>query len=160
MKGRRKTPTAVKELSGTNQPCRENPNEPKPDLVKSVDCPEWFSDNPVALETWNWATGVLNNMKILSEADLPTVEMFCLTYAELRQLYLELAVEGRVLFDIKMDSLGNEIKVAKANPRAIQFNNLLTQYRMFSGMLGFDPSSRPRLQADDLGEDPLDEFFS
>jgi P27 family predicted phage terminase small subunit len=130
-----------------------------PEKVENIACPEWFQEDKVAFGIWHWATDILSKKKVLTEADLPTVEMFCLTYTALRHLWRDLEKEGRVVYMQKMDSLGNEIMEAKANPKATQFNNLLTQYRQFSSMLGFDPSSRPRLKMEGGGDDdPLKDF--
>lgn len=141
--GRKKKPTAKHELHGTKQPCRTNDLEPQPDKITGAEVPEWFSDEEITVGTWDWATRILSDSKILTEADLPTVEMFCITYSAIRELHGDIKKEGRTY--IKKDPENDEIIEVKQNPKVTQLNNLLTQYRQFSSMLGFDPSARPKL---------------
>jgi P27 family predicted phage terminase small subunit len=52
---------------------------------------------------------------------------------------------GRISYVEKMGEDGNKYYEAKASPAAVQYNNLLSQFRAFSGMLGLDPASRPKI---------------
>lgn len=144
--GAKKKPTKIKELQGTDQPCRANELEPKPKEISSADCPEWLAVRPVAKKMWDWTISLLSRTGVLTEADLPTVEVFCVVYSDLQSVSIDLEKAGRVVYTEKMDSDGNQYFEAKANPLVAQLNNLTTQYRMFSSALGLDPASRPSLQ--------------
>jgi P27 family predicted phage terminase small subunit len=136
-----------------------NPDEPLPARIQDVPCPQWFSDDDVARNTWQWSVKILRRMRVLTEADLLTLEMYCICYSDIRHLWEDLRKEGRVVYTSRMDSVGNEYVVSQTNPKATQYGNLHTQYRQYSGMLGFDPSSRPRLKTESgEDDDPLKDF--
>ena len=141
--GRKKKPTKVHELQGTKQPCRTNELEPEYDSISGADCPDWLAEDVVCKEMWNWTINLLSGSGVLTKADLPTIELFCVLYSDLKQIAIDMKKQGRVYYVEKMDSNGNIITEPKTSPLATQFNTLLTQYRQFSTMLGLDPSSRP-----------------
>jgi P27 family predicted phage terminase small subunit len=156
--GAKKKPTKLKQLQGTDQPCRTNELEPKPKEISSADCPEWLAGDKVTKDFWDWTIGQLSGSGVLTESDLPSVEMFCIVYSDLRQLKIDMAKAGRVYYVEKMDSNGNITTEPKTSPLATQFNQLLTQYRMFSSMFGFDPSSRPSLSTNPKEKDDNFDF--
>ena len=162
MKGRKKVPDQLKKIRGTDQPCRMNPNQPKPSPITDIsgaECPLHLQDDDVARITWDWAVSTLKDMRVLTTADLLTIEQYCTVYSDLRELRANLKKYGRIAYTIKMDSMGNEITEAKSNPAAVQYNNLLTQFRGFTSMLGLDPTSRPRLKVpDEKSKNDLEDF--
>lgn len=65
---RPKKPTALKELTGRVQPCRMNPNEPRP-TVRMPDRPVWISDDPVVSSLYDQVAEYTHNMRVSTEVD-------------------------------------------------------------------------------------------
>lgn len=146
--GRKPTPTNIKALKGTLQKSRINKDEPKTTLPKNLQCPEWLQNNDEVVKIWDWAINTLKNTKILAESDMITVEQFCLTYVTTKYLWTTLSKDGWMYIDGKGDK--------RANPNASQLNQMLTQLRQFSALLGLDPANRARLKTEE--SKPLDGF--
>ena len=90
MAGRPKKPTALKELTGTAQPCRMNPNEPRPE-VGLPDMPSWLTDDPVASALYEQVGTYIAEMKIGTRADGLGVAML----ADQLTMYIELRHQVR-----------------------------------------------------------------
>ena len=75
---KRRMPTAIKELNGTRQKCRDNPNEPKPDPTRP-DPPPGMSAK--ALEHWDVVAPQLHSMGVLSQLDATALQLYCETFA-------------------------------------------------------------------------------
>ena len=148
MRGRKKKPTTVKKLQGTEQKCRVNKDEPMPDLLEGVECPAHLADDEVARGAWEHYAPLLIALRVLTELDLDTLANFCGVVSDLRDLRGILKEEGRLIYVWKMHEDGNKYKEAKTNPAATQYNNLLTQFRGYASNLGLDPTSRPRLKVE------------
>ena len=144
MAGRKPKPTKLKVLEGNPGKRKLNKSEPK--LNASIpEMPVWLKEFPVAVDEWERESRVLFGMGILTEADAAALAQRCYLASEIQQLAKEIKKEGRVSYSIKMDSLGNEVADAKANPKAIQLKNLITEYRQTGSLFGLDPSSRTKL---------------
>jgi len=72
--GRPRKPTQLKLIQGTAQPCRINPDEPKPD----IDIPEipHHLSKP-ARDEWRRITPILKSMGLISHMDLAELTMYC-----------------------------------------------------------------------------------
>lgn len=77
---RPRTPTALKQLRGTDQPCRMNPREPRPARARPR-APEHLSDR--AKECWGQVCRLLDGMGVLTKADGLALEGLCESYAEM-----------------------------------------------------------------------------
>jgi P27 family predicted phage terminase small subunit len=77
---RPRTPTALKLIRGTAQPCRTNPREPR-SLKGKPKPPEHLSER--ARTAWDSVTGLLADMNVLSKADGLALECLCESYAEM-----------------------------------------------------------------------------
>jgi P27 family predicted phage terminase small subunit len=94
-------------------------------------------------------------MGVLTVADLGTVTLLTEVWCGLRETWDMMDKHSRLSYTEKMGEDGNKYYEAKSSPAAVQYNNLLTQYRAFSAMFGLDPMSRPRLKVEkgkDVGE--------
>lgn len=150
--GNRPVPTKIKLLTGNPGRYPINKNEPEP-LRGIPAMPKWLSEFPVAVEEWERESTILHGMGILTMAEAGVLAQRCYLSSEIQQMAVEIKKEGRVSYTSKMDSLGNEIMDAKANPKAIQIKNLITEYRQLGSLLGMDPASRTRISVDlDGGE--------
>lgn len=88
--GRPKKPTAMKELSGTAQPCRMNPNEPRPE-VGLPDVPFWVGDDPLTQGLFDQVSKYVADMQVGTVADGVGLAML----ADQLALYLELRQQVR-----------------------------------------------------------------
>ena len=148
MAGRNKLPTKTKQLRGTDQPCRMNPDEPLPDILVSAPCPPHLVEDEVARETWEQTIPLLIGMRVLAASDLLEVEKFCEIVSDLRELRGMLKEYGRIIYEEKFDSAGDRYVVAKANPAAAQHKALLQEFRAFINANGMSPSARASLKVE------------
>jgi P27 family predicted phage terminase small subunit len=147
MPGRRPKPTRLKLLEGNPGGRPINKNEPEPERgIPAI--PEWLKAFPVAVDEWERESEILDGMGVMTLAEAGTLAMRCYLASQIQEMALEIKDEGRVAYTSRMDSLGNEIMDAKANPKCIQLKNIITEYRQIGSLLGLDPASRPRLTVD------------
>ena len=144
--------TALKILQGNPGGRPLNHNEPQPDMGLP-DIPLWLKGFSLAVENWDNEGGILDKIRVMTEADWGTLAMRCYVYSQLVGLALDVKKEGRTLHYQKVDSLGNEFYEVKHNPKVKQIDTLLKEYRTYGGLLGLDPSSRTKLSAGSKGKD-------
>jgi P27 family predicted phage terminase small subunit len=124
-----------------------NKNEPEPEHgIPSM--PGWLMEFPRAVEEWNRESVILDNMGLMTVAEGPLLANRCYIMAQIEEMALEIKNEGRVVYQQKMDSLGNEIMEAKTNPKANQIAKLLTEHRQYGSLLGLDASARAKMSID------------
>lgn len=147
----RPKPTALKLIEGNPGKRPLNDREPK---FKNVlpSPPEWL--NEVAKQEWEREGTLLYKARVLTEADYGVLSMRCYIYSQIIKLQAEIAEQDYVAYTQKMDSLGNEVMEAKANPRAVRLENFLKEYRQYGSLLGLDPASRSKIHAG--GQEPED----
>ena len=122
---RRKTSDNVKRLRGTDQPCRMTGETLEFDALSEP------PDAPVSLNThgvayWNRIVPILLEKRVLSVADLETLEVMCLLYGKIRQ-------QALAQVDVNASSV--------------------TQLRMYQTEFGLSPASRNKIaKGDDAGE--------
>jgi P27 family predicted phage terminase small subunit len=87
--------------------------------------------------------------------------MRCYIYSQILKLTKEIEEQDYVAYTQKMDSLGNEVMEAKANPRAVRLENYLKEYRQYGSLLGLDPASRTKIKVE-RGEpdDPMEKLLN
>jgi phage terminase small subunit len=79
MAGRKRKPSAIRELEGDHHKSRYNPDEPKPPVVQTdMTPPEWLPDE--GRRMWFRLAPVLRNIGVLTVADLPAFEALCSCY--------------------------------------------------------------------------------
>lgn len=145
--GNRPVPSKIKLLTGNPGKQKINKNEPEP-LRGIPPMPKWLNEFPVAVEEWERESVILDGMGVLTMAEAGMLAQRCYLSSEIQQMAIEIKKEGRVSYTSRMDSLGNEVMDAKANPKAIQIKNLITEYRQLGSLLGMDPASRTRIAVD------------
>lgn len=142
--GNRPKPTKLKLLEGNPGKKPINRNEPEPERGIPV-IPDWLKTFPVAVSEWERESEILDAMGVITFAESGVLATRCYLASQIQEMALEIEKEGRVAYTVKMDSLGNEITEAKANPKCIQLKNIITEYRQIGSLLGLDPASRTRL---------------
>lgn len=91
-----KKPTALKELTGYVQPCRSNPNEPRP-TVCMPDRPVWIAEDKTTCVLYDQVAEYVYNMRVATEVDGLALSLLAdqLTlYIEMRQQVRE---EGAII---------------------------------------------------------------
>ena len=144
MTGRKAKATQLKIITGNPGGRPLNHNEPQPE-VGLPDPPIWLQAFSLAVENWQIEGGILEDIRVMTEADWGVLAMRCYVYSQLVGLALDVKEEGRVTKYQKMDSLGNEFYEIKHNPKVKQIETLLREYRTYGSLLGLDPSSRSKL---------------
>lgn len=82
-RGRKRLPTKLKVIKGTLEKSRENPNEPKP--KQTIPKPKWGLLSKEERKEYDRVAEILDNMKVLTEADVIALEQL----AESLALYYE-----------------------------------------------------------------------
>lgn len=127
-KGRKKTPTKIKQMQGTSVPCRTIENEMKVDVVSQIpEAPNWLSK--IGKQEWMKVTQQLYNLEMLYGVDLRLIEAYCNEISLYIEAEMELRKGGRIdqyrntngdllrsqakpLIKIKNDALNNALKLA------------------------------------------------
>lgn len=79
MKGRKKLPTNLKVIRGTFQKCRENKDEPKPD-IRIPKPPDHISRT--ALVEWGRISAHLEKLGLISDSSMAALAAYCDVYSE------------------------------------------------------------------------------
>lgn len=120
----RKTPDNVKSIRGTKQPCRTVGETVEFDLVDAIPpAPEYL--DVIAATFWRRIVPVLVDKRLLTLADLESLEVMCALYGKVRK-----CIEANV-----------DINAAT-----------VTQLRLYQTEFGLTPASRTKMKAADNGK--------
>ena len=81
-RGRKPTPTAIKELEGNPGKRPLNAKEPKP-VKKAPSCPKWLE--PEAKKEWRRLSKQLEQLGVLTELDMASFAAYCQAYARYKE---------------------------------------------------------------------------
>lgn len=145
MRGRKNTPTNIKLVTGN--PGRRPLPEDEPAFPDEIpERPSWVRSK-VAQREWDKVTMLLHDAGVLTAADGYIVGMLCNIVADIDRLTKQLSGENDdVIVTIKMDSLGNEVREVKTNPRVLRFENCQKELRYYSALLGLNPVDRTKIK--------------
>ena len=140
--GRPPTPTALKILGGTAQPCRVRKDEPKPAVLADLPMapPELHGR---AIQEWYTVAGELLIQRMLHAVDLSLLAAYCNEigiYWEAEEL---LRKNGRVVMVPRADG----VQVLTAVPYVAIARNALRTAQSLAAQFGFTPAARTRLSA-------------
>ena len=142
-KGRKKLPTAMKEMQGTLEKSRVLENEMKVDLVSQLpEAPELLLTTGV--EEWYKVTSQLFNLKMLHHIDLRLIESYCNEMALYIECESELRKNGRV--DIFKNTNGDIIR-SQAKPYVKMKNDALNNALKLAAQFGLTPVARANISA-------------
>ncbi len=142
-KGRKKLPTAMKEMQGTLEKSRVLENEMKVDLVSQLpEAPELLST--IGVEEWYKVTSQLFNLKMLHHIDLRLIESYCNEMALYIECESELRKNGRV--DIFKNTNGDIIR-SQAKPYVKMKNDALNNALKLAAQFGLTPVARANISA-------------
>jgi P27 family predicted phage terminase small subunit len=136
MPGRKKTPSTLKVLKGTDQPCRMNPDEAEPDLA--IPSPPEHLSQDASVE-WGRVSQELYKLGLLSRIDRSALAAYCQAYGRWCEAERMLAQKGLMV----KTTNGNVIQsplVGIANKALELMHKYLTEF-------GMTPAARARVQA-------------
>lgn len=150
-KGRKPTPTAIKQLRGTVQPCRANPKEPVLDPISKLpNAPRWFSDTAKAI--YKSKGQQLKEIGVLTVLDFELFISFCREYGD----YIDTATElEKIPLKAVLDEKSEQVfrRMSKINRESWE------RAKSLAAEFGFSPSARAKF-ARPHTEDPTENDFS
>lgn len=135
-RGPPKTPTALKRLRGTDQPCRRNQSEPAP-RPGVPDAPVFL--DAAARTEWHRLLPELEVRGLLEAIDLAVLAVYCTAWSRLVAAERALAVEG----DVVVDACGR----LKTSPFVRVAATARTQLIAAAREMGLSPASRASVTA-------------
>lgn len=143
MSGRKPKPTSIKRLAGNPGKRPLNDREPKP-RPANVKMPRGVLPKH-GQKLWRQLAPLLLELGVLTEVDLPALEMMCLHYALARQALEEVNEIGLTI---------EEDGKTKKNPAMQAFRENSQAYKQLLVEFGLTPSSRSRIVTETLENEP------
>jgi len=142
-KGRKKTPTKIKEMQGTLEKSRTIENEMEVDLVSKLPtAPTWLSK--IGKEEWNKVTTQLFNLEMLYSVDLSLVCAYCNEISLYLECEMKLRKENRI--DEFQSSEGTVLR-RQASPLIKMKNDALNNSLKLAAQFGLTPVARASIAA-------------
>jgi len=153
MRGRKKTPTKLKELKGSLRKCREVSNEMQTTNVVSMPKAPSFL-NQHGADEWDLVTNELANIKMLHLTDLSILAAYCNEIG----IYREIAQELQGNFTEQTVDKDGRLRASKIAPKYKVMQNALQNAMKIATQFGFTPSSRASLSMPEQDEERTDDF--
>ena len=146
-RGRKPTPTAIKELEGNPGKRPLNAKEPKP-VKKAPSCPKWLE--PEAKKEWRRLSKQLEQLVVLTELDMASFAAYCQAYARYKEAEEFITQHGSI---VKTPS-GYWQQV----PQVAQAQTYSKIMLRLAEQFGLTPSARSRIIAGGGDSAPADEM--
>ncbi len=146
-RGRKPTPTAIKELEGNPGKRPLNAKEPKP-VKKAPSCPKWLE--PEAKKEWRRLSKQLEQLGVLTELDMASFAAYCQAYARYKEAEEFITQHGSI---VKTPS-GYWQQV----PQVAQAQTYSKIMLRLAEQFGLTPSARSRIIAGGGDSVPADEM--
>ena len=135
-RGRKPTPTAIKELEGNPGKRALNRKEPKPNKNAPA-CPKWLE--PEAKKEWRRLAKTMEAMGVLTEVDMAAFAGYCQAYARWKEAEERITDRGLV------------IRTPSGYPQQVPYISIAQQYlrlmHQFAEQFGLTPAARSRIIA-------------
>ena len=142
-KGRKKTPTVLKEMYGTARADRVLENEMQVDLLSELpEAPDLLSE--IGIAEWYKVTTQLFNLKMLHDVDQSLILAYCNEMSLYIESELELRQNGRI--DNFKNSNG-ELMRSQAKPLVKVKNDALANALKLAVQFGLTPVARTNISA-------------
>ena len=153
MPGRKKKPSHLKLIEGTDRKDRANPNEPKP-ARKIPPAPSWLDG--VGKRAYQDLARTLDKIGVMTEADGFALAMVADAYSQYREAHDGIKTSGLTYTSLGKE--GNEMK--RQNPEVGIASDAWRRVMSGLAVFGLTPADRTKVTSA-LGnnEDPLEEFF-
>ena len=146
-RGRKPTPTAIKELEGNPGKRPLNDAEPKPEK-KAPPCPKWLE--PEAKKEWRRLSKQLEKIGVLTEVDQAAFASYCQAYARWKEAEERITDRGLV------------IRTPSGYPQQVPYISIAQQYlrlmHQFAEQFGLTPAARSRIIAGNENNGPADDM--
>ena len=153
MRGRKKTPTKLKELKGSLRKCREVSNEMQTTNVVSMpQAPSFLNQH--GADEWDIVTNEFANIKMLHLTDLSILAAYCNEIG----IYREIAQELQGNFTEQTVDKDGRLRSSKIAPKYKVMQNALQNAMKIATQFGFTPSSRASLSMPEQDEERNDDF--
>jgi len=129
-------PTKIKELTGTARKDRLPKNEMQPPLVKDANVPTVLT-NKYARKEWEKQTKILNDLGMLCDTDTSLLIAYCIEVGN----YFTL--KERVGDNITFNTPNGHVMVL---PEVTEANKSLQNMIKMSGLFGFNPAARTKIE--------------
>jgi P27 family predicted phage terminase small subunit len=142
-KGRKKTPTVLKEMYGTARADRVLENEMQVDLLSELpEAPDLLSE--IGIAEWYKVTTQLFNLKMLHDVDQSLILAYCNEMSLYIESELELRENGRI--DNFKNSNGDLVR-SQAKPLVKVKNDALANALKLAVQFGLTPVARTNISA-------------
>lgn len=126
------------------------------DVLADAPAPEWLSS--AARDEWDRVVPLLVERKILTRADLGTLENYCMSIGLARDMESQIQKIGAVQLIYQIDKEGvARVTGSKKNPAVQVQKDAMNSARMLGAELGVTPVSRSRPTVS--GDDDQDGLF-
>ena len=110
-RGRKPTPTAIKELEGNPGKRKLNDKEPKP-VKKAPSCPKWLEAE--AKKEWRRLSKKMEMMGVLTEVDMAAFAGYCQAYARWKEAEEFITQHGTI---VKTPATGSRCRKSPSRRR-------------------------------------------
>lgn len=142
MKGRR-LPTAIKQLQGTHQKCRDASDAPPINQMVVVNVPAWIDASARASEIYCELAGALTGMQVLSDEDRFSLALAASALEEVEKLTA--LIEDQGMFYDTTNAQG-ELMI-RAHPAVKQRADAMRRAQSLLNDHGLTPAARSRVSA-------------
>ena len=148
-RGRKPTPTAIKELEGNPGKRTLNDKEPKP-AKKAPPCPKWLE--PEAKKEWRRLAKQMESIGILTDVDMAAFASYCQAYARWKEAEEFITQHGSI-FQTPSGYVQQvpQVSIAQQNLKIMQ---------SFCSEFGLTPATRSRIIAGGSGDESDDPMES
>lgn len=127
------------------------------DALEDMPPPAWLTED--AQGEWRRIVPILAQRRILTEADLGSVENYCIAMGQVREMQRDIAKHGAVARVYTLDKDGTaHVTAMRKNPAVSIQSDAMTRARLLAAELGCTPVSRSRPTIEDNDGD--DDLFS
>ena len=142
-KGRKKLPSKLKQIQGTERNCRVIENEMQVDVLSEMPtAPSWLSE--IGKNEWDKVTQQLYHLQMLHSVDLKLIEAYCNEIALYIECEMKLREENRI--DEFKNSQGDLLR-RQANPLIKMKNDALNNSLKLATQFGLTPVARASISA-------------
>lgn len=153
MRGRKNTPTALKQLKGNPGKRALNDQEPKPD-VAIPECPAHLTGE--ARKEWNRITRELCELGILANIDRAALATYCMAWLDFVYASKMVDEEGEVITSKRLNKDGVEVPGGKyLNPWVGIKTSAMDRVVRIAAEFGMTPASRTRIKVETPSEEDL-----
>lgn len=144
MRGRPRTPTNLRLVTGDKHTERINPNEPEYETEIPEPPPELSLEARIE---WNRITPILETMGLVCGANLATLAQYCQCYARWLKAEAEIQKNGEICIGVVFNKSGHTMAVQRKNPWVDIALKNIQECRKLANEFGMTPASQGKVSA-------------